>query len=152
MKKYHYTESGLSDVFIHGAQFQTDDAGEETISIKNLAGLHRAISTSLITKSSSLTGKELRFLRTEMGMTQAELAVLVHREALSISRWERGEVAEIDTNAEVLIRLHARDVLELDIKASVKQISESSVPSAVSPPINIDGSDSDNYRPMEIAA
>jgi transcriptional regulator with XRE-family HTH domain len=51
-----------------------------------------------------MTGKELRFLRTEMGMTQAELAKIVHREPLTISRWERSE-DEIDSNAEVLVRV-----------------------------------------------
>ncbi|MGL5116006.1 MAG: helix-turn-helix domain-containing protein [Beijerinckiaceae bacterium] len=152
MKPYRYTESGLDDVFIHGARFQTDDAGEETITIPNIADLHKLIATMLVEKTSSLTGRELRFLRTEMGMTQAELAQLVHREPLAISRWERGEVAEIDSNAEALIRLHACEALCLDIKASVKQISGFSIPRASSPPIDIECSNDNEYRPMRMSA
>jgi DNA-binding transcriptional regulator YiaG len=41
-----------------------------------------------------------------MGMTQAQLALVVHREPLTVSRWERGE-ENIDSNAEALIRVCA---------------------------------------------
>ena len=58
-----------------------DDAGEQVVTIRNVAGLHKAIATAIVMKRANMTGKELRFLRTEMGMTQAELADVVHREA-----------------------------------------------------------------------
>jgi transcriptional regulator with XRE-family HTH domain len=146
MSGYLYTECGLDNVFIEGVNFVVDDMGEETISVPNINGLHHAIATGIVAKKSSLTGRELRFLRTEMGMTQAELALTVHREPLSISRWERGEVAEIDPNAESLIRLLAKETLGLEVDASVREIAGWSVPSALTPPLLIDGSDTDNYR------
>lgn len=152
MKAYRYTESGLDNVVVQGVDFVTDDAGEEGVTIPNIAGLHKAIATAIVMKPTNLTGKELRFLRTEMGLTQAELAVIVHREPLAMSRWERGEVEQIDTNAETLIRLHAREVLDLDVDASVKVIAGWSVPKAMTPQLVIDGSDPDNYRPLPVAA
>lgn len=152
MAVYRYIESGLDDVFIEGVNFHADDKGEDVITIPNVRGLHRAIAKAIVTKTSSLTGKELRFLRTEMGMTQAELAAIVHREPLAISRWERGEVGEIDANAEALIRLHASEVLALKIETTVKQIVGYSVPNANTPPLRIDGSDPNDYRPMPRAA
>lgn len=152
VNRYRYTESGLDNVYVHGADFVTDDAGETVITIPNISGLHRAIATAIVMKTASMTGKELRFLRTEMGMTQAELAAIVHREPLAISRWERGEVESIDTNAETLIRLHAREALGLEVTASVKDISAWSVPSASTPTLDIDGSDPNDYRPMPLAA
>lgn len=152
MTAYRYTESGLDDVFIEGVNFRPDDAGEDAITIPNVKGLHRAIAKAVVTKQSSLTGKELRFIRTEMGMTQAELAAIVHREPLAISRWERGEVGEIDANAEALIRLHASEVLDLKIETTVKEIVSYSVPSANTPPLRIDGSDPTDYRPIPQAA
>jgi transcriptional regulator with XRE-family HTH domain len=82
------------------------------VTIPNVNGLHKAIAQGITHRHSAMIGRELRFLRTEMGMTQAELALIVHREPLAISRWERGEV-EIDSNAETLIRLHATDRLGL---------------------------------------
>ena len=148
MNGYRYTESGLDNVIIHGVSFIKDDAGEQVITIHNIAGLHRAIATAIVMKPVSMSGKELRFLRTEMGMTQAELAAIVHREPLAISRWERGEVEQIDTNAETVIRLHAKEMLELKVDATVRTMSEWSVPTAMSPPLEIDGSNPDDYKPL----
>ena len=68
-----------------------DNAGEECIIIRNINGLHRTIAHGIVTRRSSMNGKELRFLRTQLGMTQAQLADMLHREALAVNRWERGE-------------------------------------------------------------
>lgn len=92
-----------------------------------------------------MTGKELRFLRTEMGMTQAELADIVHREPLAISRWERGK-SPIDSNAEALIRLYAVEKLALWSGPKVSDVMEWCIPSAETPPLVIDGSDPARYR------
>ena len=148
MKNYRYTESGLDNVIIRGMNFLIDDAGEQIVTIRNVAGLHRAIATAIVQKTVSMTGKELRFLRGEMGMTQAELAVVVHREPLAISRWERGEVSDIDMNAETLIRLLARETLHLPISAEVKEMSSWAVPSAATPALEIDGSNPEEYHPV----
>ena len=152
MSPYHYTECGLDHVMINGVQFIQDDAGESVTTIPNIDGLHRAIATGIVSKSGHLTGKELRFLRTEMGMTQAELAAIVHREPLAISRWERGETELIDANAETLIRLFAKEKLNLEIDVTVEDMSQKSVQSALSLEIEIDGSNTDDYRPMVYAA
>lgn len=145
MNGYRYTECGLDNVMIDGVSFVTDDAGETVVSIPNINGLHRAIACGLARKRGSLTGRELRFLRTEMGLTQAELGDLVHRESLAISRWERNEI-EIDSNAETLIRLRAAEVLGLNLDASIRDVSGWSIPTAQIDPICIDGSDPENYR------
>src|SRR5215213_1346201 len=140
-----YTESGL-DIIIEGAHFLTDDAGDECITIPNINGLHKAIARGIVNRHASITGRELRFLRTELGMTQAELAEMVHREPLAVSRWERGEIT-IDPNAEALIRLYAIQHLDLDEDLDVRELAAWCVPSAAVPPIVIDGSDPANYRP-----
>lgn len=143
MSVYQYVESGLENVFIEGVSFVTDDAGETCITVPNINGLHKAIASGIVRQKAGMTGREMRFLRTEIGFTQAELALIVHREALAISRWERGEVP-IDSNAEALIRLFAAQKLELDA-IDVKDVSGWCVPSADTPPIVIDGSDPSNY-------
>lgn len=144
---HRYTECGLDNVVIEGISTVVDDAAETVLTIPNINGLHRAISLGIVSRKSSMSGKELRFLRTEMGMTQAELATMIHREPLAISRWERGETP-VDSNAETLIRLHAIDVLDIDLEASVRELSGWSIPSAEEVPIEIDGTDPDNYRPI----
>jgi transcriptional regulator with XRE-family HTH domain len=145
MSDYRYMECGLENVVISDVSFVEDDNGDSVIRIPNIMGLHRAIATGIITRKAMMNGREMRFLRSEMGMTQAELAVMIHREPLTISRWERGET-EIDANAETLIRLHAIRELKLDVDEDVGEISGWSVPSAVEHPINIDGSDPENYQ------
>jgi DNA-binding transcriptional regulator YiaG len=147
MAKYRYTECGLDNVIIDGVEFNLDDRGEQVVSIVNINDLHRAIAQSIVAQKSSMSGKELRFLRTEMGLTQAEVAELVHREPLAVSRWERGETP-IDSNAEALIRLIAIETLDLPEQGSVKDVLSWCVVSAGRGPIEIDGSDPSNYHPI----
>ncbi len=146
MTAYRYTECGLDNVMIHDAKMVIDDDGEEVVCIPNITGLHKLIAEMILTRGSSMTGLELRFLRTEMGMTQAELAHLVHREPLSVSRWERGE-NPLDSNAEALIRLHAAQQLKIKNVLSVADTSKSCIPTAEVPQIQIDGSNPDEYVP-----
>jgi len=145
MSEYRYTECGLDNVIIAGVSFMADDSGDAVIRIPNVNGLHRAIALGIVMRKAMMNGRDMRFLRSEMGMTQAELAAMIHREPLTISRWERAET-EIDANAETLIRLHAIERLGLDVESGVSEISGWSIPSAVQHPITIDGSDPNNYQ------
>ena len=145
MTDYLYAECGLDNVIISGVSFITDDAGEVVVSIPNINSLHRAIALGIIKRKGSMSGRELRFIRTEMGMTQAELAALIHREPLAVSRWERSE-NEIERNAETIIRLHAIEKLDLPLNPSVSALSGWSISRAVEEPIRIDGSNPDNYH------
>ncbi len=108
---YHYTECGLPNVWIQGANL-IDDDGEEIIRIPNPRGLHRLIARKLVESEGGLTGAELRFLRSEMGMTRAQLGVLLHKEGLIVSRWEAGQI-RIDGATEALIRIYATIKLRL---------------------------------------
>ncbi|MEJ2117980.1 MAG: helix-turn-helix domain-containing protein [Alphaproteobacteria bacterium] len=146
MAQYRYTECGLDNVIIDGVEFIQDDFGEEVVCIPNVNDLHIAITKVILEQKASMSGRELRFLRTELGLTQAQLAELVRREPLSISRWERGE-CPLDSNAEALIRIYAMQTLKMD-NVAVKDIISWCVTSAAKPPIHIDGSDPDNYRPL----
>jgi transcriptional regulator with XRE-family HTH domain len=147
---YKYVDCGLDNVIIAGVQLLVDDAGEEVVSIPNVNGLHKAIALGIVRRKALMSGRELRFLRTEMGMTQAEVAAMVHREPLAVSRWERNE-NPIDPNAETIIRLHAIKQLKLPIEASVSEISGWSIPRAVAEAIQIDGSDPAHYTVLEAA-
>lgn len=152
MEAYHYTESGLDNVMVFGMVPCLDDDGDQVVTIPNIAGLHRAISKQIVKHAAGISGKELRFLRTEMGMTQAELAKVVHHDAQSVARWEKGE-CPIAPNAEALIRLLAIQRLALDVQPEpIEELSERCVAGAAPQPILIDGNDPDDYRPMDWAA
>lgn len=151
MPAYHYKECGLDNVTVEGIPCQDDD-GDEVVTIHNIAGLHRAIAEAIVAHKAGISGKELRFLRTEMGMTQAELAKVVHHDTQSIGRWERGEVP-IEPNADALIRLLSVERLNLTVGTdSVENLSGRCVPTAAPQQILIDGNDPAHYRPLELAA
>lgn len=144
-KIYRYSECGLNHVFIEGLTVVVDDAGEKVHSIPNLPSLHRAIAKSIIMQKSGLSGKELRFLRTEMGLSQAEMAEVFHVTRATVNRWERDK-GEIDSNAQVVIRLLAAERLGITLEVSVGEMAKRSVSSADTSPIRIDGRDPSNYR------
>ena len=147
MSKYHYKACGLDNVILEGVDMVQDDAGEKTMTIQAVGRLHKVIAAMVIQKPHALNGKELRFLRTEMGMTQAELANILRCESLTISRWERDE-NPINEAADALARLLAEESLELNIRLSVTQVSGWTTASATSPPFRIDGSNPKDYQPL----
>lgn len=151
MTAYHYTECGLDNVFIEGMTFVNDHAGEATITIQAIGLLHQVIAEGIVTLPSKMTGKELRFLRTEMGMTQAMLAEVLKVTPLTISRWEREE-SPVDDAAEMLIRLMAVERLELPLDLSVRAVSEKVTQAPRTEPIRIDGENPHAYKLLPDAA
>ena len=144
MTAYHYRECGLSNVFIHGLQSFQDDEGDEVIQIPAINDLHREISRGIVGHRGGISPEELRFLRTEVGLTQSELAMLVHCDRQTIGRWERGETP-IDQRAEVILRQHVVDVLGLEHEGGVAALARRSVPTAQTQPIEIEAANS-GYR------
>lgn len=144
MSKYHYTECGLQNVFIEGLTPVEDAEGDLCIEITAVNALHMAIAEGIVRQIGSISAAELRFLRTEMGYTQAELARMVHANKQTVGRWERGEY-EIDSNAETIIRMLAIEKLLIEFDASIEQLSASSVPTAETNPINIKA-ENDQYQ------
>ena len=98
---YHYTESGLDNVYLVDG-FEYVNGGKEVI-IQDLDGLHRAIGCALAEQRRRLTGDEFRFLRSEMLLSQAALAKGLGVKELTVGRWERGE-SEIPVSTEVVVR------------------------------------------------
>jgi putative transcriptional regulator len=86
---YHYRESGLRNVWLANGYDEHDTPYGRGIAIHNVEGLHRAIGRNLVTKAGRLTGPEVRFLRTELGMSQAKLASLLGNDAQSVAGWEK---------------------------------------------------------------
>ena len=147
MSEFNYAECGLNNVVISGIDLPVDDAGETVYCIPNILGLHKTIAYCVITSDSGIAPEELRFLRTEMGLTQAELAQIVKKDHQTIGRWERGEKT-IDANAELVIRMFAAERLGIDVNLTVEEIAKRCIPSTKFRSIEIDGSNPENYRPL----
>lgn len=145
MSSYRYTESGLDNVIIEGMEIIRDDAGDEVVCIPNVNALHRTIAQGIVAHRAAMLPKELRFLRTEVGLTQAELAEVVHVDSQTIGRWERGETA-LQPAAETLIRRLAIERLKLDAQDSIEQLARRCVPQAGIEMIMIEASSPGAYR------
>jgi len=150
MSIYHYTECGLMNVFIEGLPSVKDDDGDDIITIPQINVLHRSIAQGIVCHGKGMSGDELRFIRSEMGYTQAELSKILHVDKQTVGRWERSE-NEIDGTAEALVRKLAIEKLDLDVDASIDELSAKSVPTAEQQPIRIQSNDG-GYRLIDRAA
>lgn len=88
---FNYRGCGLDDIWLMSGYDVEEIDGEESITIRNLDGLHDAIAQSLITRKKVLKGKEIRFLRLQLDLTQSELARLIGCDSQQIARYEKDE-------------------------------------------------------------
>lgn len=92
MKKYHYTESGLKNVYlVNGFEIIKTDNNNKEIFIYDIHGLHKAIGTSLIFKKGLLAGDEIKFIRTTLDLSQKSLGKLLGLDYQSILGWEKNK-------------------------------------------------------------
>lgn len=88
-KPYHYTESGLDNIFLYGiALSRCKKCREEIVTIPNIKGLHLAIGRNLVCKQEMLTGAEARFLRKELTLKSKDIAAALSMKPETYSRWE----------------------------------------------------------------
>ena len=98
-KLHHYRDCGLDNVWIAGGFEDIDSPYGPGVSIRDLDGLHRCIAHCLVKKPGPLTGREFRFLRTELDMSQSMMGLLCGREERTVRHWEtRDEVVEEPAN------------------------------------------------------
>ena len=91
MDMYHYLGCGLKNVFLKNGFTRENTPYGEGVSIKDLEGLHQAIALNIIQNKPELSGDELRFLRKELGFTQASLGAIVGKDAQTVALWEKGD-------------------------------------------------------------
>lgn len=123
---YHYTECGLDNVYLMDGYKFVDAPGGRQVVISDIDGLHELIGRTIVEKMKDLSGKEIKFLRHEMLMSQATLAKLLNVSEQAIRRWENGKTTQVPKPAEALIRLlykaHIAD--NQDIKSSLRKIAD----------------------------
>lgn len=90
MRKYfHYTACGLANVWLaNGYTLKTTRHGT-AVAVNDVDGLHQLIANTLIDKPGRLSGKEFRFLRTQLGLSQEALGVMLGFSENAVSLWER---------------------------------------------------------------
>ncbi len=99
---FPYDGCGLTTIYLYNGYERT----KGTPLITDEGGLRQAIVRVLSTDTVRLGGREAKFLRLELDLTEHTLAHLVGTEPSEVSAWERGTVA-IDHSCEMLLRLLA---------------------------------------------
>jgi DNA-binding transcriptional regulator YiaG len=123
---YQYTECGLDYVYLVGGYTITPTVGGDFVNIINPEGLHRAIGKFLVTRKKALSGKEVKFLRHEMDMSQPTLAYLLGVTEQTLQKWETGRTAQVPAPADALIRLLYSEYVgtRSGIRRSLKKIAD----------------------------
>lgn len=103
-EKYHYLECGLDDVYLLNGFKRHESVRGPSVAIRDVDKLHRAIGEYLCLKKKELNGKEIRFLRRELLMSQSTLARLLDVGEQTVHRWETGKTT-MPRAADALLRL-----------------------------------------------
>src|SRR5208282_6938889 len=72
-----YLGCGLDNIWLASGYHKETVDGEMVITVRDLDGLHKAIGRFLVKRKKLFNGKEIRFLRQQMDLTQSELARLI---------------------------------------------------------------------------
>src|SRR5687768_15658498 len=90
VQRYRYTESGLDNVYLTGVQVRRCPKCRTLMpEIPNLRYVHLCIALHVIEKFGRLSGREVRFLRKNLGMKSKEFANKLGYTAQTFSRIEQ---------------------------------------------------------------
>lgn len=101
---YQYRECGLNNVHLLNGFTVKQTKHGETVTIHDMDGLHRVIGSYLVRERKTLIGREVRFLRHELGLSQKKLGEWLGKSGQTIARWEKGK-GNVDGPADRLLRL-----------------------------------------------
>ena len=126
----HYPDCGLDDVYLLNGYDHEETPYGKGISVQDIDGLRAAIARDLVSRKKVLNGKEVRFLRKQMDLTQSELGRLVGLDAQSVARWEKGQRVLKKGPAELLLRViyTGTDEGKIDPLAVLKRLDELDAP------------------------
>lgn len=122
-EKYHYLECGLDDVYLVNGFERKESPRGPNIAIRDIDKLHRAIGEYICLRKKELAGKEIRFLRREMLMSQSTLAHLLDVGEQTVHRWETGK-SNMPRAAEALLRLMYRKDTASGVRDQLNRIAD----------------------------
>jgi len=124
---YHYTESGLRNVWLRNGYTITDTSYGPVLNVQNLDGLIRAIATALVQRTHALSSPEIRYLRHFLDISQKDFATFVGVQEQTVSLWERSK-QRIPRSADVVLRALVSEMLsgKLEFRELLESISRKS--------------------------
>lgn len=102
---YHYTESGLPNIYLVGIRCIVTESGKIIPEIPAVKQLVQLIARDLILKQTALSGDEIRFLRKRLGKKQNEFARDIGITAETLSRAEN-EHQSLGESTDKFIRVY----------------------------------------------
>jgi putative zinc finger/helix-turn-helix YgiT family protein len=104
---YEFVESGLKHVILQDIELvHCDKCGNEDPIIPHVNALMQALARAVVCKPYRLQGREVRFLRTYLGMTGEQFARLLHVDKTTLSKWENDH-DPVGEQSDRLIRMYA---------------------------------------------
>lgn len=113
---HHYTTCGLENVWLQNGYVEKVTAYGKAVAVVDADELHNTLALWLTNKPGRLTGKELRFLRTQLCLSQSSLATMMGATEQSVSLWER--TGKVPKSNDALVRMIVLEKLEGDGKVS----------------------------------
>ncbi|SMF96992.1 DNA-binding transcriptional regulator YiaG, contains XRE-type HTH domain [Methylomagnum ishizawai] len=98
MNPYHYRECGLDNIWLMNGYEIHETAYGKGVSFDRAEELDAAIAKALTEKPAPLTGKEFRFLRIMLDMSQKTVGELMGKEAQTVALWEKAEALKPDVD------------------------------------------------------
>ncbi|MGH8759518.1 MAG: transcriptional regulator [Burkholderiales bacterium] len=114
---YHYTDCGLNNVWLKNGYNVVDTPYGRGVSIDDADALHELLALDLTKKAGRLTGKEFRFLRTMLCLSQQSFGNMQGLSEQAVSIWER--TGKVPVPADAMMRMLVLEKLEGDGKMSV---------------------------------
>jgi DNA-binding transcriptional regulator YiaG len=87
-----YEDCGLENIWLVDGFTIVHRAGEDLIEPEDVDGLHKAIARHLVCHRKVLMGREIRFIRRTLDLTQGELAHRLGTGVQTVARWEKNQV------------------------------------------------------------
>jgi len=112
-RPYHFTESGLDDVYLAGITVYVCVTCEfESGLIPRIDHLSTVLANAVLTKSGRLTGSEVRYLRKMANWQSRQLAEFIGVTPEYLSRMENGKVGALGDGRDLLVRMLVREMIE----------------------------------------
>ena len=111
MDLYHYTECGLDNVWLEDG-FEVESFGSygTGVAVHDEKGLWEVLGRGIVGQDSHMVGQEMKFLRTQLNWTQADLGKrLSYNDGQVVAQWEKLKHKAIPINADVFIRAAYRE-------------------------------------------
>jgi putative transcriptional regulator len=139
---YHYMESGLDNVYLEDICVFRCKCGEFLPSISGIIDLHTIIGQMIVKKPTALNGKEIIFLRKNIGLNARTFAEYVGIDKSTFSRWENNQqkLAKPNDRFIRLIYAHVKGLSHNDIdhllKVAVKGSNKNESDERINIPVN----------------